>query len=91
MKLEIPVALLPVRRFFTKHHAVIFISFITLLLAIAIYTLYMSSTAQPVDNPTSTIGQFDQATIDKIKELHDSSDATSELAFPESRSNPFTE
>lgn len=91
MKLEIPPALAPVGQFFAKHHAVIFISFITLLLATAVYMLYMTTLAKPVEAPASTINRFDQSTVDRIKNLHDSSDSSNKLVFPSPRANPFTE
>lgn len=91
MKLELPVALLPVRQFFSKHNAVLFISFILLLLALAVYVLYITSQTTPEEAPTPTIGKFDEATVSKIKELHNSSDASNSITFPTPRSNPFTE
>lgn len=91
MKFEWPVALLPVRQFLAKHSAVLFISFIALLLALAVYVLYTTSLISTDKNPSSSVGQFDKATIDKIKELHDSSDTSNTLTFPNSRTNPFTE
>lgn len=91
MKLELPVALLPVRQFFSKHNAVLFISFILLLLALAVYVLYTTSQTAPDEAPTPTIGKFDEATIGKIKELHNSSDSSNLITFPTPRSNPFTE
>ena len=91
MKTELPVALKPVSQFFAKHHAVIFISLIVLLLAVAVYVLYTASKVVSTEEPVSTIGQFDQATVEKIKGLHDSTDTFDKLVFPTPRSNPFTE
>lgn len=91
MKIEIPPALAPVKQFFTKHHAVLFISLITLLLSLAVYLLYMATLAKPAEAPVSTITRFDQATVDRIKNLHDSSDSSNKLVFPSPRANPFTE
>jgi predicted PurR-regulated permease PerM len=91
MKLGLPPAFKPLTQFLAKHHAVLFISFIMLLLALAVYFLYVTSMVKQTETTTSTIGQFDQATIDKIKRLHDSSDASNKLVFPSPRSNPFVE
>jgi hypothetical protein len=83
-------------RFFDKHHPVIFISFLTLLLGAAIYSLdqvIVTSTDTSGAAATSTVSDFDQQkqTIDKIKQLHISSDSGDQLVFPSQRANPFAE
>jgi hypothetical protein len=82
------------KRFFKHHHPVIFISFIGILLAAAVAMLYwvlvigFSNEGTNVTN----IGSFDQKTVDKIKNLHNSSDPNgSPLVLPSPRSNPFVE
>lgn len=82
-----------VRRFFGRHHPVVFISVISLLMAIAIFLLYQvfASTNSPQPENSSTISDFDQKTIDKIKTLHDSSSADTTITLPSPRSNPFVE
>ncbi len=81
-----------VKALFTKHHPVIFITITGLLLAAAVFSLYqvldITSTPGSLSNTTPT---FDQATVDKIKKLHDSTDNTENLVFPTPRSNPFKE
>lgn len=86
-------ALLLIRRFFEKHHTVLFISFIAILLMLCIYFLYSTVIQNPMtsEETTSTISQFDQKTIEKIKNLHDSSDASQTLQYPTGRINPFVE
>ena len=83
-----------ISRFFEKHHPVIFISILTLLLGAAIYSLdqvlVASSDTSDMTN-SSTVSDFDQKTIDKIKQLHISSDGGEQLIFPSERANPFAE
>ncbi len=83
----------PVSGFFAKHHSVVFASALVLLLAVSIYALYDVTTkaTAPVSNSGSTISDFDRKTIDKIKNLHDSSDVSDTLVFPAPRSSPFSE
>jgi len=81
-----------IKAVFAKHHPVLFISFVALLLAAAIFSLYQVldiTTAPASDN--STVTGFDKVTADKIKKLHDSSDSSENLVFPTPRSNPFME
>lgn len=92
MKLEWPVALLPVKHFVNKHHAVLFISIIALLLALAVYILYeTSNTTVSNDNPISSIGQFDKVTIEKIKNLRDSNTGNDKINLPCPRQSVFTD
>lgn len=83
----------PLKKIISDHHAFIFIVMTCLLLALAIYSLYdvLTLSTSTTTNVTSTIGNFDQKTIEKIKSLHDSNDAPSTLVFPKPRSNPFVE
>ena len=78
--------------FFARYHMITFILLACTLLAVAIYLLFAiieSTTTAPKD-ANSTITGFDQKTIDKIKNLRDSSNA-SELQLPSGRKNPFSE
>jgi hypothetical protein len=81
-----------IKTLFAKHHPVIFITIVGLLLAAAVFSLYqiLDITSAPT-TPSSTTPVFDKATVDKIKKLHDSSDTTENLVFPTPRSNPFKE
>ena len=85
-------ALSGIRTIFAKHHPVIFITIVTLLLAGAVFSLYqiLDVSSTPVQ-ANDTVMTFDKATADKIKNLHDSSDTTDKLVFPTPRTNPFTE
>lgn len=82
------------RSFVKKHHAILFITLLALLLGLAVAAFYQSLTITfetPIDT-TSTVQSFDQKTVDKIENLHDSSDsAANALTFPSSRTNPFSE
>lgn len=77
----------------SKHHSFIFIIVVCLALAAAIYSLYDVLALADANSATttSTISGFDQDTINKIKNLHDSSDATETVEFPSPRYNPFVE
>lgn len=91
---SISISLRPLRLFFAKHHAVLFLSCIFLLLALAVYLLYaaiIEANNTVTTNNIETVGKFDQATIDKIKTLHASGDPSDQLTFPSPRSNPFSE
>lgn len=94
MNSDISLGIRPIQQFFAKHHAVLFICLIAILLSIAIYALYdvsRQSEASSDSLTTSTIAKFDQATIDKIKNLHSSTDTSQPLVFPNTRFNPFVE
>lgn len=88
-------SLKPLQTFFEKHHAVLFLSAIALLLAAAVFLLYTAvinaSSTTAVTNSIETMSEFDQTTIDKIKKLHASGDPSDQLVFPTPRANPFTE
>lgn len=91
---ELALSLRPVHKFLSKHHPVIFICFIAILLSIAVYSLYdvMKAAEVPSDSTaTTTATQFDEKTIDRIKKLHNSSDTSDALTFPTSRFNPLVE
>ncbi len=82
------------KTFLRHHHPIIFIMLIGLLLGTAILLLYWVLTITFTQSGTnqSTISEFDKKTVEKIKNLHISSDTTNtELVFPTPRSNPFVE
>jgi len=85
--------LAPLKSFFAKHHPVVFISIILLLLALAIFLLYglLAIANSTETDTTSTIRPFDKTTIDKIKQLHGSGDSPEPIVFPSPRVNPFVE
>ena len=80
-------------RFFSRYHAVTIISLISLVLAIGIFLLYQVVQTTFVTPPAtaSTITDFNQKTIDKIKDLRDSNAGATKLQLPSPRSNPFAE
>jgi uncharacterized membrane protein len=80
-------------KFFAKHHPVIFIVSILLLIAAAVFSLnqVIEQTLGQTPESQNTNLNFDQATIDQIKKLHTSSDAPESIQFPSPRPNPFVE
>lgn len=87
------ISLKQITKIISKHHSFIFIIVACLGLAAVIYSLYdvMNTAGTSSTSTTSSISGFDQTTINKIKNLHDSSDAPDTIAFPSPRSNPFIE
>ncbi len=81
-----------IRSVLARHHPVLFISALCLLLGAGVYSLYEVLSITSTTGGTSSIAPFDQKTIDKIKNLHSSTDSNSTaLTFPAPRSNPFVE
>lgn len=84
----------PIGHFIGRIHMTLFIIFIVGCLAFAVTILnnLLTSTAE-ADGYTSPIdaGSIDQATLDRIKELHTSDETPPALALPEGRTNPFAE
>lgn len=82
------------QNFMKRHHPVVVITLICILLGAAIYMLVLVqleglNSSQP---PASTITGFDKTTVEKIKSLQESEEQdTKELKFPSPRSNPFSE
>jgi len=74
------------------HHVVLFISTLCILLSIGIFVMYQTtqSTFTIPNVTTSTITDFNQKTIQEIKDLHDSTTKTT-VTLPSPRPNPFTE
>lgn len=81
------------QKVFAKHSSFVFILFLLAIVGASIFSLFQiyDSNLASIEPQPSTIADFDQETIDRIKELRDSSDAPKELEFPKSRSNPFTD
>lgn len=91
---DLRIGLRPLQQFFAKHHPVLFICLIALLLSAGIFSLYdvsRQAEASVDTKSSSTIANFDQATINKIKNLHSSTDVSEALVFPSARYNPFVE
>ena len=79
--------------FFSRFHLVTFVLVASLLFIVALILLVtvVESTTTTPTGVGSTISGFDQKTIDKIKNLRDSSGGNAELQLPSPRSNPFSE
>ncbi len=90
---DLSLSLTPLKSFVRKHHPVLFISLICILLAGAIFALYqvLDVSSQDESSATSSIGQFDQKTIERIDSLSASGDNSESLVFPSPRPNPFAE
>lgn len=83
----------PINRFIGKYHPTIFFAFIGLLVASAIFMLYLilqPPETAPVAPPTIS-RTFDQETVKKVQQLRESNEAATALNFPSPRSNPFIE
>lgn len=93
MTQQLYAALAAIRTFLGRHHPVLFISTLCLLLAIAVFSLYevLTLTASDPIKATSTVSGFDEKTVQKIKGLHDSTDTDDSVNLPSSRPNPFVE
>lgn len=82
------------RNFIKRHHAIMYISLLGLLVAFAIVALFQALTVafeKPI-NTASSIQGFDKKTVDRIKNLHNSTDSSAgSLVLPSPRANPFSE
>ncbi len=79
---------------FTRYHFTIFIVVIVSGLATAVLVLNaIIIQSSDTTNYTSSLDvtYFDQASIDRVKQLRSSSEAPSEFTFPPGRTSPFAE
>lgn len=83
----------PLIRMFTRFHLTIFIVFIVAGLSYAVLLLndMFIDTSTDDYTPTNDTGSIDQATLDRIKQLHTSDEAVSPLTQSGGRTNPFGE
>lgn len=83
----------PFLAFLKRYHLVIFVVVIVLLLSVAVLLLNgIVGIASGIDSPTQNgNSNFDQATIDRIKELKTSDQPSEPLDLSEGRINPFSE
>lgn len=84
----------PIGQIIGKFHMTLFIVFIVAGLGVAV--LFLASILNDAaggDGYTSPInaGSIDQATLERIQELHTSQEGASTLRFPDGRVNPFAE
>jgi len=81
-------------RLLSRYHLTIFIVFVVACLGSAVFTftnlLGESSTDTTYTSPIGA-GTIDQATLERIKALHTSDEATPEIGLPSGRINPFSE
>lgn len=85
----------PFTLLFRKFHLTLFIVFIAACLAGAVLlisdTLNNLSTADQGYTSSIGAGSIDQATLDRIKELHTSDEEVPASVLPQGRTNPFGE
>ena len=84
----------PIIHLFKHYHITIFIVFVVSGLGYAVFTFSNLLEASSTDsNYTSPIdaGSIDQATLQRIKALHTSDEATPAIVTPPGRINPFSE
>ena len=84
----------PIAKTFQRYNLTIFI--VVLVSGLAVSVLMLNNTLQQASNPgnytpATDSTTFDQATIDRITQLHTSSEPSPELQLPEGRINPFSE
>lgn len=77
--------------FFYRYHVLVFSLVVLGGLSAATYVLYQTVISSQSAEPGSSVVQFDEATIDRIKDLRDSDDSGTPLQKPAGRSNPFKE
>lgn len=88
----------PLKHFVDRYHPTIFFAIIGLLLAAAVFLLYLvlQIPNSPSDNaaaPTisSNFSNQEKETIKQIQELRESTESATTLSLPTPRSNPFVE
>lgn len=91
---DISTLIQPLVAAFQRYNLTIFI--VVLVTGLVVAVLMLNSTVQQASNPsgytsTTTSTSFDQTTIDRVKQLHESSEYTSSSELPSGRINPFTE
>lgn len=89
-----PAYIKPFTALVKRFHMTLFIVFITACLgyAVSLFTTFLNqaSTDSGYTSPISA-GTIDQTTLDRIKALHTSSEATAPTQLPAGRTDPFTE
>lgn len=77
--------------FMYRYHILIFSLLVLGGLSAATYILYQTVISSQAAEATPSQTRFDTTTIEKIKNLRDSSDTSVPLQRPAGRSNPFQE
>ena len=75
-------------RFTHRYHVVIFTIFVLGGLSVATYMLYNATTTTSSSTGNATMN-FDQDTIDRIKQLRSAEEKVAPLTLPSGRTNPF--
>jgi hypothetical protein len=94
MNKDVTSLLVKIVRTFQKYSLTIFIVVLTSGLATAVLLLNATlQEASDTTNYTSDLGNtsFDQATIERVEQLHTSSEITTDAPLPNGRINPFSE
>ena len=85
----------PIGRAFARYHMTLFIVFIVAGLGAAVLFLngILTTVTTTSDGYTSPIdaGSIDQATLERIQQLHTSSESVPAPTLPSGRTNPFGE
>lgn len=82
-----------IKTFFGKHHAILYVIFAGIFMSIIVYILYQIfvTASTPAETKPLTIGNFDKKTINEVKKLQDSKNATYNYTLPSPRPSPFVE
>lgn len=92
--IKLSVILAPIITTFKKYSLTIFI--VVLVGSLAAAVLMLSSALQKSSDtsdykPTTDSSSFDQATINRVKQLHSSIEQAAQYTLPTGRTNPFSE
>lgn len=80
--------------FVKRYHLVVFVVTVVLLLSVAVLllnTIVSKASGEDAVAPNGASSNFDQATIDRIKELKTSNQPSEPLDLSKGRINPFNE
>ncbi|MES2630573.1 MAG: hypothetical protein V4611_01315 [Patescibacteria group bacterium] len=84
----------PIKKIFKQFHLTIFFVFITACLAVSV-VLINNTLQETAEDPnyTSTLNTntIDEATLNRLNDLHPSSQGAAEVTLPPGRVNPFGE
>ncbi len=83
----------PIKRFLWKYNSTLFFVLAAGAIGLAIYSLYqvVQAASNPSNLPPTSTYTFDQATMDKIGKLKDSSASNTYTLPTDKRANPFVE
>lgn len=92
--IKLSAILAPITKAFKKYNLTMFI--VALVGGLAIAVLMLSSALQKASDtsdytPATDSSSFDQTTINRVKQLHSSTEQSTEYTLPTGRTNPFSE